>query len=338
MGARLAKRAIALLLALVLILGAAEVLLRLLDPHGISDSFNNERYRLELLEMVGPPRLYRHLSSREVDFRGFRVTTDERGARGPRRDHPKPEGTRRILFLGDSVTFGWGVSDEETFVALLEASLNAASSTPWETVNLGHMGYDTTQELGAYTEVGSLYEPDILVVVFVDNDIVPMELVLAQQVADPLTDPTVSDEAKAFLRMNQRIAKLRPILPYTSAFLAYRYTSSHPAVQVGSKEHADEMGIDIELGWQRSQKGLTHLRDLCRDGGIGFCVLDYYAHQALEDFCTTESIPYRSIAFTPEEWATGLNNSDSDAHANAKGHRILARNVERSLREVGLLE
>jgi lysophospholipase L1-like esterase len=45
------------------------------------------------------------------------------GFRDRERVRPKPSGMYRILVLGDSVTFGFGVQPEESFTRLLEAEL-----------------------------------------------------------------------------------------------------------------------------------------------------------------------------------------------------------------------
>jgi len=62
------------------------------------------------------------------------------------RDHPyarpKPSGTFRIVVLGDSVTFGFGVALEATFVKQLEALLVRAATMPIEVLSLGVSGYN----------------------------------------------------------------------------------------------------------------------------------------------------------------------------------------------------
>ena len=99
------------------------------------------------------------------------MTTDSRGLRGPERTTPKPDDVRRLIFLGDSVVLGWGVDDEQTFVALVEKGLSQSTGSRWETVNGGHLLHDTTQELAVLEDVGLAYEPDAIALVFVDNEI-----------------------------------------------------------------------------------------------------------------------------------------------------------------------
>src|SRR5438045_8089957 len=52
-----------------------------------------------------------------------RVTTNRWGMRGRDVSQQKPAGTKRILILGDSYTFGLYVNDDETYPAVLERLL-----------------------------------------------------------------------------------------------------------------------------------------------------------------------------------------------------------------------
>ena len=103
----------------------------------------------------------------------YRITTDRRGFRGLRpHSLQKPEGTRRILILGDSFTFGVGVEDEETFPAAAEAALNRGTATPdrYETLNAGCPGWGTENALAFWLERGRSLDVDLLVLAFFRND------------------------------------------------------------------------------------------------------------------------------------------------------------------------
>src|SRR5437899_3035923 len=71
-----------------------------------------------------------------------RVRINDKGLRG--RDYPyeRVAGRRRILVLGDSFVFGYGVEQEEIFTTVLEGLLPAT-----EVINAGVSGYGTDQEL-----------------------------------------------------------------------------------------------------------------------------------------------------------------------------------------------
>lgn len=93
------------------------------------------------------------------------VATNAKGVRGRREyDHAR-SGERRIVVIGDSFAFGWGVSDGETYSARLEAAL-----THSEVLNLGVGGYGTDQMLLMLESEGTRYGPDLVIVGVVSAD------------------------------------------------------------------------------------------------------------------------------------------------------------------------
>jgi hypothetical protein len=110
-------------------------------------------------------------------FHGAFTTINAREFRG--RNHPleKPAGRTRILMLGDSIAFGHGVSDGETFSALVESR-----DPRYDVVNLSVEGYGTDQELLRLEREGLRYSPDVVILNFcLTNDVVNNELTTDQQ-------------------------------------------------------------------------------------------------------------------------------------------------------------
>ncbi|HKB16222.1 MAG TPA: SGNH/GDSL hydrolase family protein, partial [Planctomycetota bacterium] len=213
-GGRILRRIALVGVALLLCALGTEVGVGLLDPYGVLDALHGERYRAELIELLpGSPRLFRHYPNREVRLRGWVIRTNGDGLRGPDRAKPKPADVRRIVFVGDSVVFGWGVDAEDTFVHLVEGQLDRRGGFRWECVNLGHQFHDTTQEAAAFEEVGLSYEPDLVLLVFVDNDVVLTRDVFAGKGGTP------TEGARRAQRGLERLATIRPLLPRTHALL-----------------------------------------------------------------------------------------------------------------------
>lgn len=79
------------------------------------------------LEIYEPhPKLYWRLKPNQDCFTKVDrkpVHINAHGTRGPEFQIEKPPGTFRILSLGDSRTFGWGVADEDTYSRRLEQLL-----------------------------------------------------------------------------------------------------------------------------------------------------------------------------------------------------------------------
>ena len=106
---------------------------------------------------------------------GVEVRINERGFRGPALPYEKPAGTRRVVYLGDSVTFGYRIAHwQETFPFLVDSLLSARDSLRVETVNLAVEGYSQWQQLIVLANEGERYDPDLVVVGFVLNDVTEM--------------------------------------------------------------------------------------------------------------------------------------------------------------------
>ncbi len=81
----------------------------------------------------------------------------------------KPPGVKRVLCLGDSIPFGWGVDRERAYPARLAEKLRAAG-TAVEVINAGVPGYSSYQ-VRLYLEQRLLdYAPDVVVVQVGVND------------------------------------------------------------------------------------------------------------------------------------------------------------------------
>src|SRR5207249_2137529 len=93
------------------------------------------------------------------EFRGHPVTINRLGLRGAELREPRP--ARRILCLGDSITFGYGVGDDETYAAALGRHLAAGGA---EVVNGGVTGYTSHQVRKRLALVGPVLRPDDVVI------------------------------------------------------------------------------------------------------------------------------------------------------------------------------
>lgn len=115
----------------------------------------------------------------EDEYGGVRVRINAKGLRGPELDYAKPDGSLRILWLGDSVTFGYGVERvDDTFPYRATAALAPRLAQPVESVNAGVGGYAAWQEQAWLEREGWRYAPDLVVVGFVLNDLTePLSLV-----------------------------------------------------------------------------------------------------------------------------------------------------------------
>ncbi len=85
-------------------------------------------------------------------------------------DLEKPEGMKRILFLGDSFTLGYTVDRSHLFVDLLGAKFEK-EGRKIQVINGGTEGYSSDQELCWLREEGLKFDPDLVIMNFYQNDV-----------------------------------------------------------------------------------------------------------------------------------------------------------------------
>lgn len=103
------------------------------------------------------------------------VATNAEGFRDDPLAVPKPARTVRIIALGASTTYGWGVRLEDTYHQVLERRLNQAAaasgdSTRYEIINAGVVGYNLHQVAGLLDRVIASHHPDGALVAYTFND------------------------------------------------------------------------------------------------------------------------------------------------------------------------
>ena len=93
------------------------------------------------------------------------VRINANGLRDRPHSYERRDDIERILVLGDSFAWGYGVEESERFSQLLEKSQGV------EVINAGVSGYSTDQELLWYRNEGIKYETDLVILVLAGNDV-----------------------------------------------------------------------------------------------------------------------------------------------------------------------
>jgi lysophospholipase L1-like esterase len=133
------------------------------------------KYARDIKRVSDNPEIaHEHIPGTSGTYMGVPVTINSAGLRDREYPQQKPPGMTRILMLGDSVTFGWGVKIEETPSKLLEDLLNSGLASPrYEVINSGVGNYNTAMEVAYFLDRGQALRPDIVVLNYFINDAEP---------------------------------------------------------------------------------------------------------------------------------------------------------------------
>jgi lysophospholipase L1-like esterase len=151
----------------------------------------------------------------------FDVTSNADGLRAPLHPRAKATGEWRVMTLGCSTTFGWGVDDPHSFPAQLEQRIAASGRSNVAVINGGQPGYTSFQGRWLWSEVLTHYAPDVVVIGYVVQD--------ARKAA-------YSDKSQAVLQQDHRFLKDN-VLYQSRVYLGLR--SLIGGVQIRAKERPD---------------------------------------------------------------------------------------------------
>ncbi len=277
------------------------------------------KYAVQLKRPVPDSNLsFAHAPNSQAFLMGVDVKINSHGLRDYEYPLTKPPGTYRIMMLGDSTTFGWGVRLEDTAAKILERKLNEARSAGYkrfEVINAGVGNYDTVQEVTYYETQGRAFRPDLVILVFFINDPEPVPI-----------------EKKGFLIDRS----------YLIAFLANRYDGV--LRRIGSrpnwKDYYASLYDDGRPGFQACKSALKSLASSTRSDRTSLLVAllpelheindDGYPfkaqHQKIKSVLAADGVPVIELIDGlkdqgPENtlWVTPL-----DDHPDAKANDLIA--------------
>jgi lysophospholipase L1-like esterase len=307
---------VALLFIAVVFFGLTEIGVRIYTHFALFYDVEMTRYANTVKLASANPRLgHIHRPLAAAVLMGVPVRINSIGLRDQEYPLARTASTTRIAFLGDSLTFGWGVPEEESFATRLERKMSARRKT--EIMNFGVGNYNTDQEVALFLEKGLAYHPDKVVLFYFIND----------------AEPTPQKSSWAFLSQSRALT-----------FFWSRAKTLGSRLWPGQGYAAYYSGLyaDGQPGWQVTRRALLELRDACVKSQMELGVvllpelhqLDPYPfaeqHQKLMSFLAANQVDAIDLAplmrneRDPETLWVALD----DAHPNARAHAKIAQLVE----------
>ncbi|OGW83294.1 MAG: hypothetical protein A2Z83_04610 [Omnitrophica bacterium GWA2_52_8] len=287
------------------------------------------------------PLIHQEIHTNAAGFRGERNYAENKNSGGP-----------RILAVGDSFTFGFGVADSETFSRRLEERNPAL-----EVLNAGVPGYGIDQVLMLYREIGRKYHPDVVLVdVFPEMGWRATRAFTAGGYAKPFFKLTAQGELEL---QNVPVPK-----PYAMTQGQFPNLFQHSFWQAVLKKSMLYQWIrarllrlsrnvylidpDLSDEWKISRKILSQLlREIRKDGAEPVLVMippEYWVRspeknqprRSMLRFAKREHVPV--VDLTTAFYEAGKKSSVEDYyirddwHWTAKGHALAAAEIESFLK------
>ncbi len=278
------------------------------------------------LRSANPEIGHRHRPHAQRLLMGVDVRTDSLGLRDVERTLEKPLETVRIVVLGDSITFGWGVPFESTYCQLLEKSLNAnppVAGRKYEVINTGVGNSNTAMEVAYFKEEGWKLRPDLVLLGWFIND------------AEPTPSPSKNWFAYHSYSYVWIDSAIDSVMRNVKARESYR-------------DYYRGLYGDAQPGWVKCQSAFADLAAFCaerklpcrvllipelRTLGPGYEFKDI--HDKMRTLTAQVRLPTLELldAFPAEGDPRQFWVCPGDAHPNARGNELMAAKIDRALRE-----
>jgi hypothetical protein len=248
--------------------------------------------------------------------------------------------TFRILGLGDSFAFGWGVPLEKSFFKLLEARLNGSPrGRKLEVINAGIPGYGTYEALRLLNSVGLTYQPDLVILAFYEgNDYLNnADAPRSRAIVDGYLTDTPAGERGGLARFALRHSALAALLDEQWSAVgekrAFRASVEKTKGYLWAMQQAlAPRGTPLVLVFIPDQDEGAYARPrLLRLTDRLLRGEEFFAQRAeLEAFCGSQNIGFcrLSAVFEDQPESAHLRLSGQDSHLNVRGHSLAAVEIQ----------
>jgi hypothetical protein len=236
----------------------------------------------------------------------------------PLNTYPVQSGRNEIWILGDSITYGWSVNDEDAFPWLLQADL-----PNFEIVNFGAMGYGTLQSLIQLREALQLRnKPKLIILNYASWHDVRNTFIRARRkmlaVASSL-GPV--NQPYARFTKDEKLEIVQGTLQYRE-FPLMRYSAFSNMLEETYDEY-EERYVDSHKVTKAIMKEIAKL---CRAEGIEVVVAALTSDSTTSDMLAqAQSEGMKTFSMFVDLSIKENNNLPFDSHPSAAAHRQYAQ-------------
>jgi lysophospholipase L1-like esterase len=242
--------------------GIIEISVRLFKP------VNLDFYNWQKIKRVAQPSGtgFEFIPGGRNDFYvGVPVQINSFGLRDVEIEVPKPADTVRVLVVGDSLTFGFGVELENTYLKVLESELNATATRGrrFQVVNGGMDGTGLDRHLEFIRSRAPHLQPDLVIVAISLNDIVDYRIRGSQPDSRAFSERSPIRRLNTFLLFHSQA--------YLSAYMRLKSILYRTHVLNFGEEHWYEIDIlksttaDMKDAWDSTEEILSDIVALARE-------------------------------------------------------------------------
>ncbi|HNW58985.1 MAG TPA: SGNH/GDSL hydrolase family protein [bacterium] len=269
------------------------------------------------------------------DF-SIQVNINSQGLRDD--EYPLPRSAkRRMLILGDSFGWGFGVEYNERFSEILEKK-----HPNWEIINTSVCGYGTDQQLLYLRRNGLNFKPDVVLLLFCHNDFednsTPAQYWYNKPCFELFNDTLqLKNTPVPGATLLQKFDRLLLGQTYLYAriyshLLAITGQSGQGSSKLARSEDGEE---SLSRKFRLTGRLIKAIHDLCGENGIQFILVSVPMRAGLKKEYLAETSIKEAISYLPlDGYFAPISEATSfphDQHWNRHGNQVAAEAIERFL-------
>lgn len=283
-----------------------------------------------------------HRPNMSADFSRQEFSVDVTINSNRLRDHEYPVGRNeknRMLVLGDSFGWGYGVDLTDRFDEVLERR-----HSDWEIINASVSGYGTDQQYIYLRDRGIVFKPDVVLLLFYSNDFVNNNAAAQYFLNKPYftlqgTDLELHNTPVPPLSILQRLAhSLGRTYVLGRAYVGAKQLLADMTPRRNVAEQESGSSGDYQLTLQL----ISNIQRISRENGADFILvsvpMDDDSKAVLRELSDRAGFPYLPLDGFFEKSGDESTFFPIDGHWNAHGHRLTADAIDAYLTEINVFQ